>query len=85
MMKMYAMGGAGMGMDMFGGGETLVLNANNKLVKYILGHGDSEPVTLFCYLIWRARYASLTLSLHRNARRYLLYETGADRSAKGSR
>ena len=48
MMKMYAMGGAGMGMDMFGGGETLVLNANNKLVKYILGHGDSEPVTLFC-------------------------------------
>ena len=37
-----------MDMGMFGGGETLVLNANNKLVQYILTHGDSEHTDLFC-------------------------------------
>lgn len=46
MMKMYSMNGMDMGM--FGGGETLVLNANNKLVQYILTHGDSEHTDLFC-------------------------------------
>ena len=41
MMKMY-----GMGNDpgMFGGAETLVLNANHPLVKYVLTHGDEEIV-----------------------------------------
>ncbi len=46
MMKMYSMNGMDLGM--FGGGETLVLNANNKLVQYILEHKDGENVNLFC-------------------------------------
>ena len=46
MMKMYAM--AGMDMGMFGAGsETLVLNANNDLVKYILENKDSENTNIF--------------------------------------
>lgn len=49
MMKMYAAGGMSMGTDdMFGGGETLVLNANNELVKYILENGKNENTELFC-------------------------------------
>lgn len=47
MMKMYSM--QGMDMSMFGGeGETLVLNANNDLVKYIVDHKDSEHVPMMC-------------------------------------
>ena len=46
MMKMYGMG---MNMGMFGGeGETLVLNANNQLVKYIFENKDGEHVNMFC-------------------------------------
>ena len=49
MMKMYAMNGMG-GFDpsMFGGDQTLTLNANNKLVQYIFEHKDSEHVPMFC-------------------------------------
>ena len=43
MMKMYNM--YGMDPSMFGGNETLVLNANNKLVQYILDHKDGETCT----------------------------------------
>ena len=46
MMKMYSMGGS-FDAGMFGG-QTLVLNANNKLVQYILNHKDAENVNLFC-------------------------------------
>ena len=46
MMKMYAMNGMG-GMGDFGG-ETLVLNANNSLVKYLAAHQDGEHAELFC-------------------------------------
>ena len=47
MMKAYGM--AGMDPAMFGGqGETLVLNANNALVKYIFENKDSENVPTFC-------------------------------------
>ncbi len=48
MMKMYAMGGMG-GMDpnMFAADQTLTLNANNELVKYILDNKDSEHVPMF--------------------------------------
>ena len=48
MMKMYAAGGMG-GMDpsMFAADQTLTLNANNELVKYILGNKDSEHVPMF--------------------------------------
>jgi len=45
MMKMYSMGGDP---SMFGGSETLVLNANHALVKYILEHKDSENVPMMC-------------------------------------
>ena len=33
---------------MFGGDQTLILNANNQLVTYILEHKDSEHVPMFC-------------------------------------
>ena len=40
MMKMYNM--YGMDPSMFGGQETLILNANNKLVQYVLENGDTD-------------------------------------------
>ena len=47
MMKMYNM--YGMDPSMFGGaGETLVLNANNKLVQYVLNHGEGENTNKIC-------------------------------------
>ncbi|MFP3155106.1 molecular chaperone HtpG [Lachnospiraceae bacterium ZAX-1] len=48
MMKMYSMNGMGMDTSMFGGNHTLVLNANNELVTYILSHTDSKHVATFC-------------------------------------
>jgi molecular chaperone HtpG len=49
MMKMYAMNGmGGMDMNMFAADQTLTLNANNELVKYIFEHTDSENVPMFC-------------------------------------
>ena len=49
MMKMYAMNGmGGMDMNMFVADQTLTLNANNELVKYIFEHKDSENVPMFC-------------------------------------
>ena len=47
MMKMYGM--SGMNPEMYGAqGETLVLNLNNVLVKYILDNPESDNVTMFC-------------------------------------
>lgn len=48
MMKMYGM--AGMDPSMFGQGEgeTLILNSNNKLVKYVLDNPDNENTTTIC-------------------------------------
>jgi len=46
MMKMYNM--QGMEPGMFGGSETLVLNANNKLVQYIITKEDSEHTPMIC-------------------------------------
>ena len=49
MMKIYAMNGmGGMDMNMFAADQTLTLNANNELVKYIFEHKDSENVPMFC-------------------------------------
>ena len=49
MMKMYAMNGmGGMDLSMFAADQTLTLNANNALVKYIFEHKDSEHVPMFC-------------------------------------
>lgn len=47
MMKMYAANGMG-GMGMPDMGQTLVLNANNELVKYLLANKDGENTDLFC-------------------------------------
>ena len=48
MMKMYAMGG--MDPNMFGGSEslTLVLNANNQLVQYILDNPEGDKTGMVC-------------------------------------
>ncbi|WMJ87561.1 molecular chaperone HtpG [Anaerocolumna sp. MB42-C2] len=46
MMKMYNM--YGMDPSMFGTNETLVLNANNKLVKYVFENQEAEHVPMIC-------------------------------------
>ena len=46
MMKMYGM--AGMDPEMFGGQETLVLNGNHPLVKFVLEHKRSKNVPVIC-------------------------------------
>ena len=47
MMKMYGM--TGMDPNMFGAeGQTLVLNANNDLVKYVAEHADGENTKIIC-------------------------------------
>ena len=49
MMKMYSMPGMGMDMGMFGKeGETLILNANNALVQYILESKEGENISMIC-------------------------------------
>ena len=50
MMKMYNM--YGMDPSMFGGKETLVLNANNELVQYIAGHKDSDKIPMICQQLY---------------------------------
>ncbi|MBE5916587.1 MAG: molecular chaperone HtpG [Pseudobutyrivibrio ruminis] len=62
MMKMYAMGGMDMGM--FGSAsETLVLNANNELVQYILENNDSENAPIFAAQLYDlAKIANAPLS-----------------------
>jgi len=62
MMKMYAMGGMDMGM--FGSAsETLVLNANNELVQYILENKDSENAPIFAAQLYDlAKIANAPLS-----------------------
>ena len=46
MMRMYNM--SGMDMGGLGGGETLVLNANNKLVQFILTNENAEQTPMIC-------------------------------------
>ncbi|GAA4294999.1 molecular chaperone HtpG [Anaerocolumna aminovalerica] len=50
MMKMYNM--YGMNPDMFGNEQTLVLNANNKLVQYIFENTDSKNVPMICQQLY---------------------------------
>lgn len=51
MMKMYNLGG--MDPSMFGGqGQTLVLNANNDLVKYVLANRDGEHTDIICQQLY---------------------------------
>ena len=63
MMKMYSAQGMGMGADMFPVSETLVLNANNSLVKYVLAHKDGEHTDKICeqlYDLAKLAHGSLT-------------------------
>ena len=46
MMKMYSVYGGGA--DLFPASETLVLNANNSLVKYVLANKDDEKTAVLC-------------------------------------
>ena len=50
MMKMYSMYGGGA--DMFPVSETLVLNANNQLVKFVLNHKDGENTGKICQQLY---------------------------------
>ena len=52
MMKMYGM--AGMDPSMFGAGisETLVLNANNQLVQYVLDNKEGEHTSMICQQLY---------------------------------
>ena len=51
MMKAYAM--PGMDPNMFGGEQlTLVLNANNNLVQYVLDHPEGEHTNMFCQQLY---------------------------------
>lgn len=63
MMKMYTMGA---GMDAFPEDETLILNSNNKLVKYLLDNKDKaeeERIGLICHQLYDlARLANKQLS-----------------------
>ena len=48
MMKMYGMSQGQMGTE----GQTLVLNANNALVQYVLNNPEGEHVNMFCQQIY---------------------------------
>ena len=62
MMKMYGMGG--MDPSMFAADQTLALNANNALVKYILENKDSENVPMFAEQLYDlALISNQTLSV----------------------
>jgi len=66
MMKMYS--SQGMGMGMFPVAETLVLNANNSLVKYVLNHKDGENTNKICEQLYDlAKLAHGSLSPERMA------------------
>ena len=47
MMRMYAMNGMGMP-DMKGEGQTLILNANHPLVKYVMDKADDSNNRMIC-------------------------------------
>ncbi len=48
MMKMYSMNGINLNQDMEGEGETLVLNANHPLVKYLLQNSETKNSGIIC-------------------------------------
>ena len=58
MMKMYAAGGMG-GMDpnMFAADQTLTLNANNALVKYLFENKDGEHASMFAEQLYDTGHA----------------------------
>lgn len=54
MMRMYSM--PGMDAGAFGGGETLVLNANHKLVQYVITNESSEHTPMICEQLYDLAY-----------------------------
>ena len=48
MMKMYSVNGMGLDMGMSTMGQTLVLNANNALVKYVMENKKGDRTPMFC-------------------------------------
>ncbi len=48
MMKMYSMNGMGLDMGMDTMGQTLILNANNELVKYVMANKKGDRTKMFC-------------------------------------
>ena len=65
MMKMYNM--YGMDPGMFAGQETLVLNENHPLVKFILGNKESSNVPIICQQLYDlAMLSHKPLSSRRN-------------------
>ncbi len=52
MMRMYSMNGMDLGNDSFGAGETLVLNANHALVKYLFENPKSDNANIICEQIY---------------------------------
>ena len=60
MMKAYGMAGMDPAMVGAQGGETLVLNANNALVQYVLEHQEGENTDLIC----KQLYDLATISNH---------------------
>jgi molecular chaperone HtpG len=62
MMKMYSMGG--MDANMFAADQTLTLNVNNELVKYLLENKESEHVPMFAEQLYDlARISNQPLSV----------------------
>lgn len=56
MMRMYNLGG--MDNNMFADGETLILNANHKLVQYIIDNEKSEHTPMICEQLYDLAYLS---------------------------
>lgn len=56
MMRMYNLGG--MDSNLFADGETLILNANHKLVQYIIENENSEHTPIICEQLYDLAYLS---------------------------
>ena len=56
MMRMYNIGGNDK--NLFDDGETLILNANHKLVQYIINNEDSEHTPMICEQLYDLAYLS---------------------------
>ena len=80
MMKMYGM--AGMDPNMFGAeGQTLVLNANNDLVKYVAEHADGENTKIICEQLYDL---AMGMSRREHVHSYFHQEISAEGTSVGN-
>ena len=80
MMKMYGM--AGMDPNMFGAeGQTLVLNANNDLVKYVAEHTDGENTKIICEQLYDL---AMGMSRREHVHSYFHQEISAEGTSVGN-